>query len=82
MAHRTGCSVLSLIFAASICAGPAFAQTPAIAPHPSTQDPANVVTLDDIARWESELSNWGRWGPDDQRGTLNPITPEKTRAAA
>src|SRR4051794_15807124 len=28
------------------------------------------------------LSNWGRWGPDDQRGTLNLITPAKTAAAA
>lgn len=27
------------------------------------------------------LSNWGRWGPDDQRGTLNLITPEITRSA-
>jgi kynurenine formamidase len=26
--------------------------------------------------------NWGRWGADDQRGTLNYITPEVTQAAA
>jgi kynurenine formamidase len=26
--------------------------------------------------------NWGRWGPDDQRGTLNLITPECVVAAA
>jgi len=26
--------------------------------------------------------NWGRWGVDDQRGTLNYITPAVTRAAA
>ena len=26
--------------------------------------------------------NWGRWGADDQRGTLNYITPALTRAAA
>jgi hypothetical protein len=30
----------------------------------------------------AQCSNWGRWGEDDQRGTLNLITPEKTRAAA
>lgn len=29
-----------------------------------------------------ELSNWGRWGADDQRGALNLITPERVRAAA
>src|SRR5918911_2033040 len=29
------------------------------------------------------LKNWARWGTDDQRGTLNHITPEhRTRAAA
>ena len=27
-------------------------------------------------------SNWGRWGTDDQLGTLNYITPEKRRDAA
>jgi kynurenine formamidase len=31
----------------------------------------------------NRCSNWGRWGPDDQRGTLNLITPEhRVRAAA
>ena len=29
-----------------------------------------------------ELSNWGRWGADDQIGTLNFITPEKLVSAA
>ncbi|MCG8414225.1 MAG: cyclase family protein [Pseudomonadales bacterium] len=50
--------------------------------HPSTQDPSVMVTLDILRGWEEELSNWGRWGPDDQRGTLNLITAEKTKAAA
>jgi kynurenine formamidase len=29
----------------------------------------------------SELSNWGRWGKDDQSGTANLITVDKRRAA-
>jgi kynurenine formamidase len=29
-----------------------------------------------------ELSNWGRWGPDDELGAANFITPAKRRAAA
>jgi kynurenine formamidase len=29
-----------------------------------------------------ELSNWGRWGDDDEIGTLNFVTPEKVVAAA
>ncbi len=28
------------------------------------------------------VSNWGRWGPDDERGTLNLITPEVVKRAA
>jgi hypothetical protein len=50
--------------------------------HPATQDPGVRVTLDVLARWERELSNWGRWGPTDQRGTLNLITPERVARAA
>ena len=33
-------------------------------------------------RWQAELSNWGRWGRDDQLGALNLITPAKRREAA
>lgn len=28
------------------------------------------------------VKNWGRWGPDDELGTLNLITPETVRRAA
>jgi len=31
--------------------------------------------------WGQRYSNWGRWGDDDQRGTLNFITPERVLAA-
>lgn len=27
------------------------------------------------------VKNWGRWGPDDTRGTLNYINPEHVRRA-
>ena len=33
----------------------------------------------DLAR---RVSNWGRWGEDDQRGTLNLITPDVVRRGA
>ncbi len=36
------------------------------------QRPAFV--RDDFFRWMKESSNWGRWGPNDQRGTLNTST--------
>ena len=28
------------------------------------------------------VSNWGRWGPDDEKGTLNYLTPEHVRSSA
>ena len=40
------------------------------------------LTEDDIDQWMTELSTWGRWGGDDQRGAFNLITPEKRRQAA
>src|SRR5258708_34636488 len=40
------------------------------------------VTIEQVNKWETELSNWGRWGKDDQRGALNLITPQKQVQAA
>ena len=54
---------------------------PAFRPHPSTQEPGRLVTIAKLKQWEQELSNWGRWGKDDERGLLNLITPEKTKQA-
>jgi hypothetical protein len=57
------------------------AQSQPFTAHPSTQEPRRLVTLDMLKQWERELSNWGRWGKEDQRGLLNLITPEKTKQA-
>jgi kynurenine formamidase len=40
------------------------------------------VTREQWEEWMTKLSNWGRWGKEDERGTLNLITAEKTRNAA
>ena len=40
------------------------------------------VTGEQFDRWMTELSNWGRWGADDELGTLNLITPAKRIQAA
>jgi kynurenine formamidase len=45
---------------------------------PATQ----AVTLAEYERWKTELSNWGRWGKEDELGALNLITPAKRRQAA
>ncbi len=40
------------------------------------------MTTDEVLALHRTLSNWGRWGDDDQLGTLNLITPEMRAAAA
>jgi len=40
------------------------------------------MAMADVLAFHQTLSNWGRWGDDDQLGALNLITPEVTAAAA
>jgi kynurenine formamidase len=40
------------------------------------------VSQAQLDRWKKELSNWGRWGKDDQLGTMNLVTAEKRKQAA
>src|SRR5882757_5921124 len=44
--------------------------------------PTHVVSGAEYERWKKDLSNWGRWGKDDEIGALNLITPEKRKQAA
>jgi len=48
----------------------------------SAQDVHPPVTHADVERWMTELSNWGRWGKDDQLGALHLITAQKRKEAA
>src|SRR5579862_9256792 len=41
-----------------------------------------VPTTEDLDKMFEALKNWGRWGPDDQRGALNHLTDDRRRAAA
>ena len=46
---------------------------------PEDREPVSIAQFD---QWMDELSNWGRWGEDDQIGAANLMTEEKRRAAA
>src|SRR5262245_43261811 len=47
------------------------------------QGPANnKVTPQQFEQWKKDLNNWGRWGKDDEVGTMNLITPAKRKQAA
>jgi kynurenine formamidase len=39
------------------------------------------ITKTQVDQWMQDLSNWGRWGDDDQLGAVNLITPAKRREA-
>jgi len=67
-----GCALVLVAQAFRPAVGPALAAAGA--------DPPKVTNAD-VAKWMTELSNWGRWGKGDQIGTLNLITPDKRKAA-
>jgi len=50
----------------------------------SSQTPSQTtnLTVADIDRLMKQVSNWGRWGKDDQRGAVNLITAAKRKQAA
>ncbi len=65
----------------TLCASSAalFLLVLACGPTATTQE---TVTKAKVDAWMEELSNWGRWGDDDQMGAVNLITPEKRKQAA
>ncbi|MGD0076181.1 MAG: cyclase family protein [Candidatus Binataceae bacterium] len=38
--------------------------------------------LNAVKEWSRQCTNWGKWGPNDELGTLNYVTPDKVRDAA
>src|ERR1700694_2709382 len=52
---------------------------------PYAQNPSNarptIANEEDFRRAMKELSNWGRWGDDDELGAANLITPAKRKQA-
>lgn len=63
-------------------AGSAAAQDDPGAGDRADGDWPRMETVADYERALEELSNWGRWGADDELGAANLITPDRRRAAA
>ena len=59
-----------------------FAVLAACAAGVDSQEPRTPRNLEEFDALFQELNNWGRWGADDELGTMNLITEEKTREAA
>ncbi len=61
----------------------ALACTAGLTPHAQQADSAEpLVSAEQYERWQTDLSNWNRWGPDDELGAANLITPRKRAEAA
>src|SRR5438552_7355070 len=52
----------------------------ACAPQSTVAD--HKVSPQQFDQWKKDLNNWGRWGKDDEIGTMNFITPAKRKQAA
>jgi len=59
----------------------ALAAVAAAAPQACAQSRATIADEADFRRAMKELSNWGRWGNDDELGAANLITPAKQKQA-
>jgi hypothetical protein len=56
-------------------------------PVAAAQAGGQATTVSDVTKaqfdeWMTKLSNWGRWGKEDEKGALNLITSDKRRQAA
>jgi kynurenine formamidase len=57
------------------------AQAPAAQP-PAGPPPADTAELRmKYEQWRTEFKTWGKWGPDDNKGASNLITPQKVQNA-
>src|SRR5262245_52114846 len=45
---------------------------------PPSRAPRNAAEFDELFQ---QIKNWGRWGPDDQLGSANLVTPAKRKQA-
>lgn len=70
-ARRLAPAAVMAVFAAVFAAACSGAET-----QEDRDFPRNAAEFDALFH---EVSNWGRWGADDQLGTFNLITPGKRR---
>lgn len=71
-----------LIALMALATGSAVSSQPAATGGSAQAADAHSVTAAQYERWKTELSNWGRWGKNDEIGALNLITAAKRKQAA
>ncbi len=67
LAAPFACAVVAAVFLPLACGSPSHSEE---------------ITAETIDAWMTDLSNWGRWGDEDQLGALKLIAPDKRRQAA
>lgn len=75
---KTIASFLAMICSLAATSALLFAAT---TNEPRAQAQPAKLTKADVDRMMTELSNWGRWGKEDQLGAINLITPAKRKEA-
>jgi kynurenine formamidase len=70
-----------LVSTAAIAVAGALTVAPSRNAHAQPPAAHPLVTPAEYERWQKELSNWGRWGQNDELGTLNLVTPAKRKQA-
>ena len=61
-----------------ILGGLLLASAVAVGAQPASRAPRNAAEFDTLFQ---QVKNWGRWGPDDQLGSVNLITPARRKQA-
>ena len=80
MQHQKRIAVAPVILA--ICLAVGSAAVGSLAAGTVSHHSKPKLTRDDIEGMLTSLSNWGRWGKEDELGAINLITPQKRRQAA
>src|SRR6266571_8392095 len=74
MSRTIASGIFSVVMIVAVTASARVGQAPGAA--------SRKVTKDQFEQWKKDLNNWGRWGKDDEIGTMNLITPAKRKQAA
>ena len=77
MRHNSGWRGLGVVVCFAVCVG-------LFEHRASTEQISSPPLVSQVLyeRWIDDLSNWGRWGPDDELGAFNLVTSEKRAQAA
>jgi len=81
LGQRRGESMQRISVIARLLLGISIVALAAVEVSPQGAGRQTIASAEDFHRAMKEVSNWGRWGPDDELGAANFITPAKRKQA-